>query len=273
MDYSLTLLDWLEPVNVANWYGSGMPGDLLPLRQLVLPSQRVYQRTAELIAADITASGARRGDRLPAERALSERYDVSRVTLRAALTDLASRGLVAPSASRGWFVTTPNQESDSLGIQGFADLAAAKGLPASSQVIESGVRASSMQESERLQIAPGARLFTMTRLRYLDSQVVVLEHNRLPLSLCPRLADTDFARSSLFATLRENDPPQIPSVASYEVEARHATHEERVLLEITDTTPVLVADQLAFNQDGRPLEYTKAVYRADRYRFHGSISH
>ena len=44
------------------------------------------------------------------------------------------------------------------------------------------------------------------------------------------------------------------------------------LLEIDETTPVLVATQLTYNQDRRPIEFTVAAYRGDRYRFRASIT-
>ncbi|MZE72265.1 UTRA domain-containing protein, partial [Streptomyces sp. SID5789] len=143
---------------------------------------------------------------------------------------------------------------------------------ARTRVLASAVRPARVQEAEELRIAPGAPLFEMRRLRYLDDLVVVVEHNRLPLALCPRLADTDFGTASLYATLRTATPGQFPRVADYSVEARQPTPEERELLEITDVTPVLVATQLAYNQDARPLELTVAIYRGDRYRFRASIT-
>ena len=109
-------------------------------------------------------------------------------------------------------------------------------------------------------------------LKRYDDQVVVVEHNRLPLALCPALAETDFTESSLYATLRSAKPAQLPRVADYSAEARQPDAAERELLEITDATPVLVAHQLSFNQDGRPLELTLHVYRGDRYRFRASIT-
>ena len=250
--------------------------DDLELTRMPLPGRRVYERIADRLADDLRSSGAAEGDRLPAERALAERYAVSRETLRAALAELAERGVVSPAASRGWFVTSdqrPGAGGGGDGVQGFADLAAAQGLTPSARLLERDIRAATLQEAERLKVAPGTTLFTMTRLRFLDGNAVVLEHNRLPLALCPALADADFGTASLFATLRAADPPQVPSVADYEVEARHPTPEERAFLQITDATPVLTADQLAYTREGRPLEYTVAVYRADRYRFRGSIAH
>ncbi|KQO63916.1 GntR family transcriptional regulator [Curtobacterium sp. Leaf261] len=239
---------------------------------MTVPGQRVFEVTADRIAADLESGGAAPGDRLPPERDLAVRYGVSRVTLRSALAELAERGIVASAASRGWFVSPP-AVLPTTGVQGFAELAAAKGLPTSARVMESEVRASTVDEADRLGIAPGAPVFSLVRLRAIDGNVVVHEHNRIPLAICPEIVDVDFRTASLFTTLRTASPPQIPIVANYEVEARHPTAEERSLLEILDATPVLVADQVALNADRKPIEMTRAVYRADRYRFRGSIAH
>ncbi|RSN57738.1 GntR family transcriptional regulator [Streptomyces sp. WAC 04229] len=267
----------------------------LPRGLLDADALPLYAQVAARLMDDITAGGARAGDRLPSERVLAERYAVSRVTMRSALADLATRGVIESSPARGWFLTstgtatgtgagvsagggaaeagdTPAAPPGGRSVQGFADHALRHGLAARTRVLASAVRPARVQEAEELRIAPGAPLFEMRRLRYLDDLVVVVEHNRLPLALCPRLADTDFGTASLYATLRTATPGQFPRVADYSVEARQPTPEERELLEITDVTPVLVATQLAYNQDARPLELTVAIYRGDRYRFRASIT-
>ncbi len=123
-----------------------------------------------------------------------------------------------------------------------------------------------------MRIAPGAALFELHRLRYLNDLVVVEEYNRIPLNLCPSLPDVDFTTASLYATLRQADPPQIPRVAEYTVEARRPSPTEAALLEIDDSAPVLVATQLSYNQHDNPMELTVQVYRGDRYRFTASIT-
>ena len=236
----------------------------------------LYGRTAARLWDDVLAGGAQTDDRLPSERALALRYKVSRVTLRSALTELVNRGMVRSSPARGWFVADTGRRHaaplTSHTVQGFADYALQHGLVTNSQVLESTVRPATVAEAETLRIAPGADLFEMRRVRYLDGLVVVLEHNRLPLALCPTLADTDFSTASLFATLRAASPPQLPRVADYSVEARHPTAEELTLLAVDDRVPMLVATQMALNQEGQPLEWTVATYRGDRYRFRASIT-
>ncbi|GIF75889.1 GntR family transcriptional regulator [Asanoa siamensis] len=244
----------------------------------------LYERTAAQLLDDLRANAASSGDRLPSERALATRYAVSRVTLRAALAELESRGIVRPASSRGWFVgdlephapatatTTAPQPPPQPQVQGFADYAAAHGLTPSSRVLSATVRPATVSEAEELRVAPGADLFELHRLRFLDELLVAFEHNRLPLAVCPALAGTDFNTASLYATLRAADPPQLPRVADYSVEARHPTPREIELFEISEIMPMLVATQLTFNQAGRPIELTVQVYRGDRYRFRASIT-
>ena len=265
-----------------------MPASDSALPQGLLSSDALplYTQVAARLLDDISGDGARPGDRLPSERALAGRYGVSRVTMRAALNELAARDVIESSPARGWFLaegitrvlSAPRRPTGGTGpaggrtVQGFADYAEQHGFRIRAEVLESEVRPATVREAERLRIGPGADLFEMRRVRYLDDRVVVLEHNRLPLELCPLLAETDFSKDSLFATLRRADPPQLPRVADYSVEARQPTDVERTLLEITDATPVLVATQLAFNQYSQPLELTAAIYRGDRYHFRASIT-
>jgi GntR family transcriptional regulator len=255
---------------------SGEDAHRLPQALFTEEALPLYDRTAARLLADLESGGARPGDRLPSERLLSERYKVSRVTLRAALAQLQSRGIVDSSRSRGWLVkefqprSEPEAESPSQ-VPSFTDLAAAQGLVSETRVLSTEVRPASMEEAETLRMAPGAPLFELRRLRYLDQLAIAVEHNRLPLAVCPDLAKVDFERESLYATLRRSSPPQIPSVADYSVEARSATAEEQRLLDMTEPVPLLVATQLSFNQFHRPIELTIACYRGDRYRFRASI--
>ncbi|MCL2553441.1 MAG: GntR family transcriptional regulator, partial [Actinomycetia bacterium] len=158
------------------WYYSGMtpsadPAPSLPRGLLADDALPLYAQVATRLWADLAAHGAQVGDRLPSERTLATRYAVSRVTLRAALTELSARGMVESAAARGWFVTrhaavpapapAEVETPDTAGrrahaVEGFADYAAKHGLTTSSRVLHSTVRPATVSEAERLRIGPGA---------------------------------------------------------------------------------------------------------------------
>lgn len=243
-----------------------------PLMKDWLP---LYERTTARLFEDIQSEGMRPGDRLPSERLLGDRYEVSRVTLRAALAQLRSRGIVDSTPSRGWFVKEFEQQPDRkpiVQVTSFTDLALAAGLVSTTRVMSTAVRPCTLEEAEILRMAPGGNLFELHRIRFLDGLAIAIEHNRVPLAICPNLVNVNFEHESLYATLGMCTPPQIPSVADYSVEARQANAEEEQLLNILEPVPLLIATQLSFTQLGRPIELTKASYRGDRYRFRASIS-
>ncbi|MFI5841455.1 GntR family transcriptional regulator [Catenuloplanes sp. NPDC051500] len=235
----------------------------------------LYLRLADRIEGDLRESNGADGARLPSERQLAERYEASRVTIRAALGELRDRGMLVSLPARGWAVAAapkPRGAGTAGRVMGFTDLAQQRGLSMRSRVLSSGVRPATVREAELLHTVAGADLFEMRRLRYLNDLVIALEHNRLPLSVAPAMADTDFTARSLYDVLRETSPTQQPHYADYSVEARIATDAERGHLDITGAVPILAATQLTFNQEAVPIELTIQAYRGDRYTFRASIT-
>lgn len=66
--------------------------------------ERLYQRLVEQILASIRSGEFPPGSRLPSERELAERYDVSRVTIREASIALEAKGVLDIRGGSGAFV-------------------------------------------------------------------------------------------------------------------------------------------------------------------------
>lgn len=77
-----------------------------PLVDLRSPVPLTDQLAAILRAA---ISGGTLTGSLSSEKELSERHQVSRVTVRRALEALRDEQLIYPARGRGWFVTRPDQ--------------------------------------------------------------------------------------------------------------------------------------------------------------------
>lgn len=231
----------------------------------------LYQQVAELISADVERDGLHPGDRLPSERVLCERVGVSRMTLRAALGLLVDRGLVVSSAARGWFVAPGPARELTSPVLGFSELAAAQGLRVSSRVLTASVRGADLDEAEVFRMAPGAALFELRRVRYLDDLAIAVDHSRVPAALVPDIEAVDFTSASLYELLRAAPEPVLAVSAEYSVEAVTADPEDVVLLDVPDGVPLLVATQRTYDRDGRPFELGSTRYRGDRYRFRAHI--
>jgi len=64
----------------------------------------LYVQVADYVAAQIAAGKLAPGSRLPAERDLAEQWGVAYQTIRRAMAELRSRGLVASVVGKGTFI-------------------------------------------------------------------------------------------------------------------------------------------------------------------------
>jgi DNA-binding GntR family transcriptional regulator len=231
--------------------------------------QPLYLRVYRLIADEIASGTLGPGDRLPSERELTGRLGVSRATVRRALEELATDGLVTASASRGSFVASGPLDEPPNALLSFTELGGRRGLRATARVLHHAGRAATIEEAEAFGIAPGAELVELERLRLLDSLPVAVDATRFPLARAPEALDVDFATVSLYDVLERSGHP--PVRAAYTVEAVGVPERLGELLGLRAGDPVLVAETTAYDAGDRLVELARTHYRGDRYRFRATL--
>jgi len=231
-------------------------------------NQPLYHQVYRRLADEIEGGALQPGDRLPSERWLCDELGVSRATVRRAIEELVTDGLIA-GRGRGTFVTGQALVEPRGTLMSLSELGRSRGLVASARVLSTIVRPATIDEAETLAIAPGAALFELRRLRMLDGMPISLDGNRVPLRLAPSLPGVDFSAASLYKTLE--DGGHRPVRADYDVEARGADAEEAELLELEVGQPVLFTTTVAFDETSQIIDIGRTVYRADRYRFQATL--
>jgi GntR family transcriptional regulator len=231
-------------------------------------SQPLYHRVYRQIAKEIESGALQPGDRLPSERWLCDELGVSRATVRRAVEELMTDGLVE-GRGRGSFVTGDTLVEPPNTLMSLSELGRSRGLAATSRVLAADIRPATIDEAEAFGIAPGAEIFELQRLRMLDGLPISIDHNRVPLRLVPEAALVDFTSASLYDVLDREG--HAPTRADYELEARGADEREAELLELPAGAPVLFATTVAIGEGGRVVDMGRTVYRADRYRFQATL--
>lgn len=235
-----------------------------PRSPVAIAAEPAWARAASTIADEIRAGGLAPGTRLEPERALGERIGVSRVTLRKALGSLVELGLVTPSQGRGWFV------GDSAGrrtewpntLESFTETARRKGLSSSSRVLSATTAPATIDEAERLRMAPGRALHRIERVRLLDGVPIARDASLVPADVVA--LPPDLERASLYAVLTAAGAA--PVRAETTVEAHHADDGLARDLQMAPGDPVLVMEQLVTAADGRAVLASRIEYAGERYR-------
>jgi GntR family transcriptional regulator len=227
-----------------------------------LPHAQVLRR----IEADILAGRLAPGERLAPERELCERLGVARNTLRRALTELASRGLVEARGRQGWVIVAAAVTERVEGPQGLSEWAARQGFSVTSRLVTAHVRGASADEASRLRVVTGAGVFELERVRLIDGVPLSVDRSILHPRLVGDLAGVDLGMHSLYRILRERSGI-VPSRADVILRAVRATSRAAKLLEIRGGDALLELDETVFDQYGEPFEAASLLNRGDRYAF------
>jgi GntR family transcriptional regulator len=204
------------------------------------------------------------GHQLPPERDLADLADVSRVTVRKAVEGLVRDGLIEQRRGAGSFVRGASQrvEQSLSSLVSFTENMRARGLSSTSEVLVRGLFAPFPEEMMVLGLAPGDRVARIDRLRSADRKPVALERSSLPADILP---NPQAVETSLYDILRKDN--RAPTRAIQRVTAVNLDPEDAALLQLADGAAVLKIDRTGYLATGRPVEFTRGLYRSDIYDF------
>lgn len=230
----------------------------------------LWLRAAETIRDQVSEGALRPGSRLPPERDLCRRLDISRVTLRRALLQLVDDGVLKPSHGRGWYVASDERKDWPNSLESFSETASRMGLIATSVVLRRDTAMATLDEAESLGVAPGALLFHLERVRMLDEVPIAIDRSIVPADLAPGLADVDFRTESLYTALASAG--LVLANAETTIEAREADAAIAEHLRVGVGKPILVMHQTVLNPADKPLFASTICYVGDRYRLRTSFA-
>lgn len=226
----------------------------------------LYYQLAEVLRERIHSGQLRPGDQLPAERELSDQAGISRMTARQAVAYLVRQGLLEVKPGIGTFVAAPKLTHDALHLLSFTEEMMRHGGAVSSRVLEQSVTTAPLRVAAGLRIAAGDPVVKLVRLRLVDGAPLLLETIFVPARLCPGLEGAPLESRSLYAILEEEYYLHL-QFARQTIEATVANEFESELFAIPLDTPMLLLEGVAYDQQERPVESFKAIYRGDRFKF------
>ncbi len=226
----------------------------------------LYYQLAELIRESILAGDLQPGDKLPGERELSEQAGISRMTARQALSYLVREGIVTVRPGVGTFVAEPKRTHPVLHLLGFTEEVLRQGGRAHSRVLEQRIIEAPPYVASVLGLAEGDLVIKVTRLRHANDDPILLETTYVPQTLCPGLEEYDLSNSSIYGLMESRYGLTIAG-AHQTVEASVANEYELQQFGLARPIGVIVMEGVTYSEDGRAVEYSKAIYRGDRVKF------
>jgi len=225
-----------------------------------------YRQLADILHRQIQEGIFAAGEKLPSEKELSVTYGVNRHTVRQALSELVSRGLVYKQKGKGTFVSPAaggvvyyRYSRSHRFTQNILDL----GLKPEAKVLEVREDGAPSRVAKSLNLTSSDRVILLEILRFVDEIPFCISSVYLPAAHVPGLPEKINDFTSLHQLLFESyglRPVRLHS-------AFHATFpdiDDALMLQIPQGQPVLKVESLMVTNDGLPIEYCISRFRGDR---------
>ncbi|CAA0107080.1 HTH-type transcriptional repressor YvoA [Starkeya nomas] len=228
--------------------------------------QPLYGRIKSAIEKRIRAAEWPADFQVPREEELAEEFGASRLTVRRALRELQTEGMLVRIQGRGTFVIGPKMQC------------AVFELPDVSEEIEDGGGVHTSEVISLLALRPGDPLSNLLPLpndgvvfhsRILhkeDGTPIQLEDRFINSEEAPAYLDQDFTRITPHTyLLRETEVTFVDNT----IRAIRPDEESRALLQIDANQPCLLLDRRTWRGDV-PVTRSRFLYPGDRYRLRSS---
>jgi len=232
---------------------------------VVLPSGGpLYLQLKRWIEDAIQRGEVGPGDALPSERDLAHKVDVSRVTVRKAVTQLVKDGVLIQRHGSGTFVAPPAQRVEQLlsHLTSFTEDMARRGMAVRAEWLERGLYLPSPEETMILGLTSGEQAARIARLRLTGDTPLAIERASLSSRVLPH---PEAIEDSLYEHLDKTGSRPVRAIQR--IRAANLGERDAELLQVPVGSAGLNIERTSYLASGRAIEYTRSIYRGDTYDF------
>jgi GntR family transcriptional regulator len=226
-------------------------------------SEPLYHVLASKLERAIATGELPPGSTLEGELALSERLGISRPTVRRAIQELTTKGLIVRRRGIGTQVVQAPL-SRKVELSSLWEDLDRMGKKPSTRVLGRQIMPADEHVAAELGLRARDHVIHLRRLRLADGRPMALMENFLPVRFAD-ISTQELEERGLYQLLQLRGT--VVQVAHQSITARRSTTLEARLLEIQRTSPLLVATRTAYDASGSPVETGSHAYRPDLYAF------
>ena len=219
----------------------------------------LYFQLKKIIKDSIADGSLKPGDVIPTEAELMDKYNISRATIRQAISGLVNEGYLRRERAKGTFIKYPPVERKFLGnLKCFSEEMKRKGIAHSTKVLENIIEAANSNLAEKLYLNENDPVFLLRRLRLVDKSPILIVRSYVPYELCPGIEKIDFNKNSLYNTLEKQYGIHLHRGQRI-IEPKIVDSDETMsLLGIKQGTCISFIESTICDTNNRPVEYLQA---------------
>lgn len=225
----------------------------------------LYYQLYELMAREIDSNIYNENDKLPSERELCEKFEISRSTVRQAMSELEKEGYIYKEQGKGIFVSVKSIEKDLLNFYSFTDDMKELGKKPSSRVLDFEKIKASEKIADKLKLDKNEEIYKFTRLRLADKEPMILETTYLPARRFPELSMEELEETPMYDIFREKYELNFTN-ARERFKAVLIRDYESEILQVSKEIPGMMIERSTYENE-KIIEYTISIARGDKFEY------
>ncbi|XCP85403.1 GntR family transcriptional regulator [Roseburia hominis] len=233
--------------------------------------QKPRDEAIEKIENYIIKNGLQADDQLPSERKMCEMWNFNRTTLRSAIKQLISQGIIYNKTGSGTYVAREKVIRNLRDIKGLHQAAVEAQREITSQILGLKLCETSKNIGQKMKLPLGHKVWRLERVRSLDGVPVTISTIFLDAKRFPGLDEHDLSNASLYTILRQFYGVEAQS--GYEkLSISSCDEREAQYLAVEQGSPVIYQSGVTSDSEDRIFEYFKEITRSEYVCFASELT-
>ncbi|MEW6662624.1 MAG: GntR family transcriptional regulator [Bacillota bacterium] len=226
----------------------------------------IYYQLAKLLEGQIRRGELKPGQTLPTETELATRFEISRMTVRRAISELVAAGMVYAQQGKGTFVASPKLDNTVFELNSFNEEIRQRGLQCKTTLLEARIARANEELKTKFQLSDNKTRFLYFRtVLSAEDERLAYEEKYTIYSKSKPILESELKDPSLPGLITAHSD-YLPVSSKKVLQAAASSKEEASILGIGVNTPVFVIEQTIYDPELKPVGWSRSVYRGDRYK-------
>jgi GntR family transcriptional regulator len=225
--------------------------------------QKLYVQMEKIIKDKIERKEWPAGSQIPTEDELCRAYDVSKATVRMAITELVRGGYLKKQQGKGTFVTSTTPD---LGITMKTRLTEdifGEGVVARKELLVRGVK--EPPEDVRTHLRTDEPVYYILCKRVVDGEAAYLEESFIPMTSAPGIDEAEVCQTPFYELMQQQADRKIHKVVQM-IEIAEMSGDAAAILKDGNGSSMLMLHRLLVGSDGIPIAYTRIMGGGRKYK-------
>ncbi len=231
--------------------------------------QKLYVQMYSIIKEKIEKLEWTNSSQIPTEEELCRTYNVSKATVRMAISELVRNGYLRKQQGKGTFVTSLRQHLEVAMKTKLTEDMFGEGVKAKKEVLEKELKEASEEMKSVFNLsgkpADSTVMYSIVCKRVVNGETAYLEESFILLSVMPHIENEDFCRKPLYDLIQDRGVNKIFKVVQT-IEVAELRSNAAFLLNVRDGTPGILLHRLLIGADRNPIAYTRLSGPGRQYK-------